>query len=107
MLTLSVTEARAALPSLLDKVEAGEEVAITRHGKVVAVLATPTDRKKAERAAAREAALARAAQFRAEMEAARYRPLPPPTNSDPEYIREWIEEIDRGRGPRWADDLDS
>lgn len=41
MTTLSLTEARAALPHLLDLVEQGEEVTITRHGKAVAVLSSP------------------------------------------------------------------
>jgi antitoxin (DNA-binding transcriptional repressor) of toxin-antitoxin stability system len=38
---MSVTEARAALPQLLDRVRAGEEVTITRHGAPVAVLVRP------------------------------------------------------------------
>jgi prevent-host-death family protein len=42
MPSISVTEARAALPSLIDRVEAGEEVTITRHGRPVAVLVSPS-----------------------------------------------------------------
>ncbi len=38
---MSVSEARAALPQLLDRVNAGEEVTITRHGKPAAVLVRP------------------------------------------------------------------
>lgn len=38
---MNVSEARAALPRLLDRVEAGEEIEVTRHGKVVAVLVRP------------------------------------------------------------------
>lgn len=34
----SLTDARAALPELLNRVEAGEEITITRHGKPVGVL---------------------------------------------------------------------
>ncbi len=41
MTTMTATEARAALPGLLDRVEAGEEVTITRHGRAVAVLVRP------------------------------------------------------------------
>jgi antitoxin (DNA-binding transcriptional repressor) of toxin-antitoxin stability system len=37
----TVTEARATLPELLDRVEAGDEVVITRHGKPIAVLVAP------------------------------------------------------------------
>jgi antitoxin (DNA-binding transcriptional repressor) of toxin-antitoxin stability system len=38
---VTVSEARAALPRLLDRVEAGEEIEVTRHGRVVAVLVRP------------------------------------------------------------------
>ena len=36
MLTINLAHAKAHLSELLDKVEAGEEVVITRHGKPVA-----------------------------------------------------------------------
>lgn len=35
---MTVSEARAALPAILDKVMAGDEVTITRHGRPVAVI---------------------------------------------------------------------
>lgn len=38
---MSVSEARAALPQILDRVLAGEEVTITRHGRAVAVVVRP------------------------------------------------------------------
>jgi antitoxin (DNA-binding transcriptional repressor) of toxin-antitoxin stability system len=38
---MSVSEARAALPEILDRVLAGEEVTITRHGREVAVIVRP------------------------------------------------------------------
>ncbi|WP_136054176.1 type II toxin-antitoxin system Phd/YefM family antitoxin [Microbacterium sp. K24] len=41
MSTISASIARQSLPTQLDRVEAGEEVSITRHGKVVAVLVRP------------------------------------------------------------------
>lgn len=41
MTTIGVSEARAALPELLDRVIAGEEITITRHGQPVAVLLRP------------------------------------------------------------------
>ena len=41
MSTISVSEARASLPEILDRVIAGEEVTITRHGREVAVLVRP------------------------------------------------------------------
>lgn len=41
MTSLSVSVARAQLPALLARVESGEEVTITRHGRPVAVLVRP------------------------------------------------------------------
>ena len=41
MASMSVSEARAALPELLSRVEGGEEITITRHGRTVAVLVRP------------------------------------------------------------------
>jgi antitoxin (DNA-binding transcriptional repressor) of toxin-antitoxin stability system len=40
-MVLTVSQARAALPELLTRVEEGEEVTITRHGRAVAVLVRP------------------------------------------------------------------
>ncbi|MBI2168826.1 MAG: type II toxin-antitoxin system prevent-host-death family antitoxin [Actinobacteria bacterium] len=39
--TMTVSEARAALPQVLERVLAGEEVTLTRHGKPVAVVVRP------------------------------------------------------------------
>jgi len=36
-----VSEARAQLPKIIDRVEAGAEVALTRHGRAVAVIRRP------------------------------------------------------------------
>lgn len=41
MVTMTVSEARAALPDLLSRVQQGDEVTITRHGRPVAVLVRP------------------------------------------------------------------
>jgi antitoxin (DNA-binding transcriptional repressor) of toxin-antitoxin stability system len=38
---LTISQARASLPELVTRVEAGEEVTITRHGRAVAVLVRP------------------------------------------------------------------
>jgi PHD/YefM family antitoxin component YafN of YafNO toxin-antitoxin module len=38
---MTVSEARAALPEVLNRVEAGEQVTITRHGRAVAVVVRP------------------------------------------------------------------
>jgi len=39
--TLTVSEARAVLPRIIERVQAGEEVTITRHGEAVAVIVRP------------------------------------------------------------------
>ena len=41
MATMTISEARAALPEVLDRVAEGEEVTITRHGRPVAVVVRP------------------------------------------------------------------
>ncbi len=42
MTEVSLAEAKAKLSALVDKVEAGEEILITRHGKLVARLGPAT-----------------------------------------------------------------
>ena len=49
MSTVSVSQARASLPEILDRVLAGDEVTITRHGEAVAVIVRP-DAIRARRA---------------------------------------------------------
>lgn len=46
MVTVSVAQAKARLSALLDKVEAGEQVVITRHGRPVAHLSGHIKPKK-------------------------------------------------------------
>lgn len=41
MAVMTVSEARAALPEVLNRVTDGEEITITRHGKPVAVIIRP------------------------------------------------------------------
>jgi prevent-host-death family protein len=50
--TITVSKARAALPQILHRVHAGEEVTITRHGEPVAVVVRP-DTLRARRASER------------------------------------------------------
>lgn len=38
---MTVSEARAALPEILNRVSAGEEITLTRHGHAVAVIVRP------------------------------------------------------------------
>lgn len=49
MATMTASEARAALPEILNRVLAGEEITVTRHGKPVAVVIHP-DRLRSRRA---------------------------------------------------------
>lgn len=51
MMIMTVSEARAALPELLSRVQEGDEVTITRHGRPVAVLVRP-DTLRSRRAGA-------------------------------------------------------
>jgi len=46
MVTVNVAHAKAHLSELLDRVEAGEEVIITRHGKPVAQMCQMSSPKK-------------------------------------------------------------
>ncbi len=46
MTTISATLARQTLPEQLTRVESGEEIEITRHGRVVAVLVSPETLKR-------------------------------------------------------------
>ena len=39
--TMTISEARAALPEVIDRVADGEEMTITRHGRAVAVVVRP------------------------------------------------------------------
>ena len=41
MAVITISEARAALPEVLTRVEAGEEITITRHGSPIAVVVRP------------------------------------------------------------------
>lgn len=94
MTRLSVSEARAILPEVLDRVERGEEITITRHGRAAAVLLRP-DSVRARRA---EKAIERAREVAALMSAGRERPLPAAAVSE-EHARVWAEavRVDRDR----------
>jgi antitoxin (DNA-binding transcriptional repressor) of toxin-antitoxin stability system len=71
MRTITASEARQTLPAQLDRVASGEEVSITRHGRVVAVLVRP-DVLAARRASA---AWERSGAIAELLETARGRPL--------------------------------
>ncbi len=71
MLTLSLSEARARLPELLDRVAAGDEVHITRHGAEAAVLVSHDRWMKTKR----QDLLAEAREIRRRFEAVEDTPL--------------------------------
>jgi prevent-host-death family protein len=55
MREVQASDAKTHLPQLLDDVEAGETIVITRHGKPIARLVPDEEHRKAEAAAAVEA----------------------------------------------------
>ena len=75
MTTMTSSEARAALPTVLDRVDKGEEITITRHGRPVAVVVRP-DALRSRRA---DQALRTADRTRAALEAGRQHALSPAT----------------------------
>lgn len=93
--SMTVSEARAALPQLLDRVGAGEEVTITRHGRPAAVLVRP-DTLRARRA---DQALAAAAGVRDALERGRRAPLSARPKLRQERAKSLIDELhaDRAR----------
>jgi antitoxin (DNA-binding transcriptional repressor) of toxin-antitoxin stability system len=95
MVTMSASEARAALPQVLDRVEAGEEVVVTRHGRQVAVIVRP-DTLRVRRAGH---ALDAAAGVRERLEAARRAPLPAKGLSE-RRAKSHVAEIRAGRDAR-------
>jgi prevent-host-death family protein len=73
--TMTVSEARAALPEIIDRVLAGEEVTLTRHGTAVAVVVRP-DALRTRRADEALAATERVRDAIAQGRARRLRPRP-------------------------------
>lgn len=73
MRTVPFSEAKATLSALVDAVEGGETINITRHGKTVARLVRPEDDARARRETAAE-------------ELRRWRRTLPPTNMTIEDI---------------------
>jgi prevent-host-death family protein len=69
--SISVSEARATLPEILSRVEAGEEITLTRHGVPVAVVVNPGVLRRRRAVTAFELA----SELGARLEAAKARPL--------------------------------
>ncbi len=93
---MTATDARASLPGLLDRVQAGEEVTITRHGRAVAVLVRP-DALRARRA---ERALEVAAALQRSLAEARGRPLSTAGGVSEARAEELIADVRVGREGR-------
>jgi prevent-host-death family protein len=94
--SLPVSEARAALPELLTRVEEGEEVTITRHGRPIAVLVRP-DALRSRRA---QEALEGAARVHELLAEAASTPLPEGAGLTTQRAEELIGEIRAGRDSR-------
>lgn len=93
MTYLTISEARAILPEVLDRVERGEEIVITRHGRPSAVLLRP-DAVRARRA---EQTIDRAREVATLLAEARARPLSGPALTT-DRAQELVEAIDADRG---------
>jgi prevent-host-death family protein len=91
--SMTVSEARAVLPQLLDRVSAGEEVTITRYGRPAAVLVRP-DTLRARRA---DEALAVAKTVRDALEQGRESSLSPRPVLREDRAKDLIEEIRANR----------
>jgi prevent-host-death family protein len=96
MTAMTVSEARAALPELLTRVEDGEEVTITRHGRPVAVLVRP-DALRSRRA---QAALADAERIHELLTEAAAATLPEGPGLTAQRAAELVGEIRAGRAAR-------
>jgi prevent-host-death family protein len=94
--TISITEARASLPDLIDRVAGGEEITLTRHGSPVAVLIRP-DALRSRRA---DAAFARATELREGRERARHEALDGAPGLTEQEAEELIAEIRSDRDRR-------
>ncbi|HWG60758.1 MAG TPA: type II toxin-antitoxin system prevent-host-death family antitoxin [Streptosporangiaceae bacterium] len=96
MNSMTASEARAELPELLNRVEDGEEVVITRYGRPVAVLVRP-DALRSRRAGA---ALDGAALIHDLLAEAAATPLPEGTGLTEHRAEELIAQIRASRDAR-------
>ncbi|TMA79090.1 MAG: type II toxin-antitoxin system Phd/YefM family antitoxin [Deltaproteobacteria bacterium] len=91
--TLSISEARAALPDLVDRVTNGEEITLTRHGRPVAIVVRP-DALRVRRG---ERALTSAAELRERVRAARRVPRPVPKGVSRKRVDRLVADVRAGR----------
>ena len=93
---VTVSEARSALPVLLERVQAGEEITLTRHGQAVAVIVRP-DTLRARRA---DGVLATAARLHDLLEVGRRMPLPEVPPLDEERAAALLKAVRSSRSSR-------
>lgn len=91
--SVSASVARQTLPAQLDRVEAGEQVEITRHGRVVAVLVSPDQVRTRRTSKVWE----RADEIGRQLEEARNRPLDEVGLLGAERAEELVREVYAGR----------
>lgn len=94
---MTVSEARAALPEVLNRVAEGEEITITRHGRAVAVIVRPDVMWSRSRA---ESVLAEADMLENVLQAAARRELGTGPGLSQEYAEELIAHIRADRDAR-------
>jgi antitoxin (DNA-binding transcriptional repressor) of toxin-antitoxin stability system len=97
MAVMTVSEARAALPEVLNRVAEGEEVTITRHGRAVAVIVRPDIVWSRSRA---EVVLNEAAQMHALLESVANEDVNVGGGISKQYAEELIASIRTGRDSR-------
>lgn len=97
MAVMTVSEARAALPEVLNRVAEGEEVTITRHGRPVAVIVRPDIVWSRSRA---EVVLNEAAQMHALLDSVADAELDIGGGISEQYAEELIASIRAGRDSR-------
>ena len=96
MTVVTVSEARASLPDIVDRVQAGEEVTLTRHGVPVAVLVNPS----ALRTRRATTAFQLATEIGRLLDDARLQPLSSTTTVDTETAERWVAALYEARQGR-------
>jgi antitoxin (DNA-binding transcriptional repressor) of toxin-antitoxin stability system len=96
MAVMTISEARAALPEVINRVADGEEITITRHGQPVAVIVRPDIMWSRSRA---QDVFDQADRLQRLIEAAGERPMSP-GGITAEYAEELIADIRAGRDSR-------
>lgn len=95
MTSISVSRARQTLPQQIKRVEEGQEIQITRHGRVVAVLISPEVLKRRRPIEAFD----RASKLQERLSKAQAEPLKP-GDMDPARADSLVRRIHEDRGAR-------